>query len=350
MIWAAKQRLIVTLRLCGAALLPAQSHKALSLGGFDAADGAVYRILEQASLRGLCGPLSVVKPWPRSYALTVIGEVLAGSAARPNAALSAAERRILEDARTRYGAAPAAGLDLRRLAYRFGSDEGFRSSGEVDVQVDVLGSAAYRDDLAFATDNWFTVAVAGDMGERFSYSVALGLGILRNPRQFLGVNTVSGDPNDIFDETRKFNVYSLPQAFFPYGFKKHWDSFTLPLSDLSTSGMRPWPDTDISAGFSMQGEMAGSLLEDHFFWRFGRVDREWGGMAEGSSLVLNQNATPFAALEAAFRPFPWLSLSTLTGILEYSIDDRGLKASAATSQNAFSVSRLGVEHPYFHVD
>jgi hypothetical protein len=73
-------------------------------------------------------------------------------------------------------------------------------------------------------------------------------------------------------------------------------------------------------------------------------------MANGSSLILNRSAQPFLALEATAKPFSWLNLSTLTGVLEY-YDAESIKDSAESSQNAFSVGmvELNVKN-YFHAD
>jgi hypothetical protein len=102
-------------------------------------------------------------------------------------------------------------------------------------------------------------------------------------------------------------------------------------------------------------ELAGTLLKGHVSYRFAELDREWSGMTNNASLVLNQSSQPFLAGEISFIPFQWLSFSALTGVLEYGnmleIDSSGIKDAAATFQNAFSINTLEINYKnYFHID
>ena len=103
----------------------------------------------------------------------------------------------------------------------------------------------------------------------------------------------------------------------------------------------------------MLPELAGTLLGDHVFYRMGRLDREWAGQTSGSSLVFNQSAQPFLAIETTISPFSWLNFSSLTGVLEYhdALDAAGLTESAKTSQNAFSINQFEFNYKsYVHFD
>jgi hypothetical protein len=83
--------------------------------------------------------------------------------------------------------------------------------------------------------------------------------------------------------------------------------------------------------------------------RFGRMRREWGAMAEGSSLSFNRYAQPFLAVEATFNPVSWFAFSSLTGILEY-YNSEG-SGSAWNFQNAFSIEQLEFNYKnYLHID
>jgi hypothetical protein len=121
------------------------------------------------------------------------------------------------------------------------------------------------------------------------------------------------------------------------------------MNDATNSSMIGWPD-GYSVGFNLRPELAGSLMADHLTYRFGRIDREWGGMSNNSSLILNKQAQPFLALEVTATPFDWLKFSALSGVLEFN-DTESIKDSAASSQNAFSAGmvELNVKN-YFHFD
>ena len=97
-----------------------------------------------------------------------------------------------------------------------------------------------------------------------------------------------------------------------------------------------------------------------------RQKREWGAMDTDSSLVLNSHARPFLAAEATFNPFDFISLSTLTGILEmpnqdymndnawYLIDEDGKKTQDWEDghffQNAFSMIIVNLDFERLHFD
>lgn len=63
-------------------------------------------------------------------------------------------------------------------------------------------------------------------------------------------------------------------------------------------------------------EIRGVFLNDTIGIAAGRMNREWAGMDEGASLVLNANARPFFDEELILRPFKWFSLNSMTGVLK----------------------------------
>ncbi|MDR1948042.1 MAG: hypothetical protein LBQ38_01490 [Spirochaetaceae bacterium] len=92
------------------------------------------------------------------------------------------------------------------------------------------------------------------------------------------------------------------------------------------------------------------FLDNAIKWRLGRLEREWGNSAFGSSLALNSQARPFLGIEGSFTPFDWFGFSALTGILEY-YNEKGIKESAWTNQNAFATSMLEFKYKnYFYFD
>ncbi|MDR3114995.1 MAG: hypothetical protein LBU25_05685 [Treponema sp.] len=321
-------------------------------------DKSVYRILEQAALRGLCAPLSGAKPYSRNHILSGITEILdAESSPQGFGKLGDQERRILEDIRKIYAQEPP-GLDWQRGTYRFehsGRTGNLRFSGEAGLMVGSffsLGLYPQEGDSSWGTDIWPGFFFNGDLGEHFSYRITAAGGMIRAPRSTLGTyNTYYQDFQDAAPSSynQEIPVYSEPLAFFPYTYKPRWDGSVFNHSDISSAGYTSWP-SGLSVGSAMLPELAGSLLDGHIRYRGGRLDREWGAMTEGSSLVLNRQASPFLALEATVNPFPWLYFSTLTGVLEY-YNARGIKDSAATYQNAFSIAMVEINYrAYLHLD
>ncbi|WP_062328912.1 hypothetical protein [Treponema endosymbiont of Eucomonympha sp.] len=322
---------------------------------------AVYRILEHAELRGLCAPLPRVKPYTRAAVLSAIGEILSAET-DARFPLTEAERRILKETAAKYQKS-AAGLALNRAQYYTETDKNIHLSVGINFAWETEFSNAFyfgRNTYAWGTDNWLTGRIQGDMGTHFSYGYTIAGGFLRSPRKKLGTyhtyygeggdNNLPENPN-IQDENSSttdvlITAYSQPLAYFPYAYHKRWEGFVYYLdNEFSNSSQEKWPQP-LSAGWVTLPELGGSLLGGHITYRWGRFEREWAGMTNGASLMLNASAQPFLAMEASATPFDWLSFSTLTGILEY-YPENGLKDSARTSQNAFSVSMLEFNYKNF---
>jgi hypothetical protein len=197
------------------------------------------------------------------------------------------------------------------------------------------------------------------LGRNTSYGFALSGGVFKSPRTELGeYHTYNKDfnngavgpyPDEPWYKDEVITTYSEPKAFFPYTYKKNWDGSVWFITDVSNAGHKGWPQ-ELSIGYSMFPEFAGIFLNGHITYRIARLDREWGGMTNNGSLILNQSAQPFLAGDVTFTPFEWFSFSSLTGVLEYNNTD-GIKNSAAISQNAFSIVMLeGNYKNYFHLD
>lgn len=351
MIKSKSYRMILCVLISSSMPLAGQTHGSVAI------DNPVYQILEQAALRGLCAPLAGAKPYSRQAILTAITEILdTDGAPQRFGKLSDHERRILEETRTSY-VPVSRGLDWQRGTYTFEND---RSTGNIHLSGEVGLTAAScfswglyprNRDTAWGTDTWLGFFFNGDLGDHFSYRFTMAGGMIRAPRVALGTyNTyypgfTQEDPDHINQE---ITTYSQPLASFPYTYKQSWDGSVFNYRDISGS-YRAWP-SDLSVGDTMLPEITGSLLAGHIRYRGGRMDREWGAMARGSSLVLNQQAAPFLALETTVSPFSWCYFSTLTGILEY-YNTEGIKHSAATNQNAFSIAMLEINYQhYLHLD
>jgi hypothetical protein len=343
--------------------LSAQSHVSVSV------DDPVYYVLEMAELRGLCEPLPMVKPYSRSVIVQAINEILGHEA---SAGLSADERQILEDIKERLGKAPKTGFNWLRGVYHLAPQnkkgETF-FSGDIGISFRTLvaGGLFIEDNTTdVGTDTWGTGYTNGDIGSHFSFDFSFSMGFIRAPVKSNGegvddkYHTYYANYNNLSPEwpytshpqlpyvSQQIETSSEPMVFFPYTFRKNWDAFVFGSGDTVIGYRERWPSKR-GMGYSIQSELSGEFFDGAFGIRAGRMRREWGAMAEGSSLVFNSHAQPFLGIEATFRPIYWFSLSTLTGVLEYYNSD-GL-GSAWNSQNAFSIGQLELNHKnYFHFD
>lgn len=339
---------ILTLFFSGKAALYAQTHASVPV------DHAVYVILDQAEVRGLCPPLPSVKPYTFAKILETIDEILSAEPVRFGS-LTNSERAQLENIRAELSASTA-GFNPWKGMYRFDTagKKGVRFSGDIGVTLETLNSAAYyteREKTYFGTDTWGTLYVKGDVGEHFSFDVDFSAGMMRAERTELGeYDTYAPELIENEDHiNRRLSTYSQPLAFFPYTHQKNWDGFMVNVGPVTASNMKSWPN-DISIAAKMISEMSASAFGDMLLIRFGRIRREWGAMSPGSSLVLNSAARPFTGISADFNPVPWLAYSSITGVLEFD-NTNGIKTPAMTFQNAYSLQQLELNYKnYFHID
>jgi len=334
----------------------AQTQLAVPLGD------PVYYVIEQARMRGLCGFLPSVKPYSRTLVLSVIDEILNSDETRRFGKLTEAERGILEQFRTNFGPGKK-GIDMMRGTYSADHVwDDIYFSGELGFGANLIFAGGYYPDEGNfypATDSELSMYLKGDLGRKTSYGFTLNGGVFKSPRKALGTYHTyydgfnNGDvgpyPDIPWYKDQEITTYSEPMAFFPYTYKKNWDGSVWYTTAVTNSGHEGWPQ-ELSVGYSMIPEFAGTFLNGHVFFRVARFDREWGGMTNNGSLVLNQSAQPFLAAEVTLTPFSWLSFSSLTGVLEYN-NTKSIKDSAATSQNAFSIIMLEANYKnYFHAD
>jgi hypothetical protein len=345
-------KLVFFVSLC----LTAQTHTAVPLGD------PVYHILEQAQMRGLCRFLPSAKPYSRAFIISVIDEIFTKNETLGFGRLTESEGNILRQYRTDLSPGKE-GFDMVRGAYftdHLWDDSYF--SGEFGFGFDLFFAGGYYPEgggFRKATDSMLSLSVKGDLGKGLSYGLAVNGGVFMSPRNILGeyhtyyAGFNDGDdgpyPDSPWYKDRILTAYSEPVAYFPYTYKKKWDGSVWYTSDVSNSGHQGWPQ-NLSIGYSMIPELSGEFLNGHIFYRIARLDREWGGMTNNGSLILNQSAQPFLAGEITFAPFKWLSFSSLTGVLEYN-NTEGIKNSAETSQNAFSIVMLELNYDsYMHMD
>ncbi|MDR0551495.1 MAG: hypothetical protein LBG72_05710 [Spirochaetaceae bacterium] len=331
-----KKITLVAALVAAAIFAEAQTHTSVSL------DSRVYYILEQAETRGLCKPLSGIKPYTREVVVSAINEILNTPEGKR---LSDTERGILEDCLKTYSK-PEKGLDLMRGGYYNETHLGKNDtvlSANIGTGLEVQGSTGLYDSFNknyFGGEVWLSLFLNGDIGSHISYELGGEGGIFQVPRNLLGkYNTyyegfenVDGSEN----QNKKIDIYSEPLTHFPYTYKKRWDGSIYFLQDLYTYSS--WPDTPAGA-YNLTSELTASFWENRITARLGRISREWNSTSFGSSLALNQAARPFLGIEAEFRPFAWFSIASMTGFLEY-YNTEGIKESARNFQNIFSTTLL----------
>ncbi|WP_461251610.1 hypothetical protein [Treponema sp. R8-4-B8] len=327
----------------------AQNHNSISL------ENQVYYILEQAEIKGLCKPLSGIKPYTRSIVITAIEEILNSQKAEK---LRKHEIEILEQYLAVFSK-PKNGMDWRRGAWHgeteIGKDD-IELSANIGVSADIEGSAGfYYDDQYngnYGTDTWIQVYLNGDFGSHVSYNLSFEGGLIIVPRESLGkYHTYYENFNDGKDLTEykdeEIDVYSEPLTHFPYSYKKRWDGSVHHLNAMYD--FDSWPET-ASIAYNYKPELTSSFLDDKIIMRLGRLSHEWGSTPFGSSLALNQMSRPFIAIEGEFRPFSWLTFSSMTGFLEF-FNSKGEKASGMTFQNAYSITMLQLRYKnYLYFD
>jgi len=354
--------------------LQAQTHIAVPL------ENPIYTVIEQAQIRGLCGYLPSTKPYSRAMILRIIDEILASDPILELARLKETERNILEQFRkdftphrnganfTRgttssehtwhnvyFSSEFGVGLDFNFGAGYYSFASGYRYKPGDDP---LFEGAAFPEAGDFYKDFNIipSISFIGDLTKNASYGLTINGFIGKSPRAIFGqYETTPYDPTD--DETyyMKFPARSEPLAYFPYTYKKKWDSFVYFIDDISNRSMLCYPE-DLSVGYSMLSELSGEFLNGHFMYRFSRIDREWASPINGGSLVLNQSAQPFLAFETVIVPFEWISFSSLTGVLEYNNaigndNVAHLKGDSEIFQNAFSIVMLEISYKkYFKIN
>ena len=310
-----------------------QTHTSVPL------ESRVYYLLEQAQLKGLCAPLSGVKPYSQKTVITSLNEILDSNNVQK---LNSFEREILFHYLEKYENLHT-GLNIQRGILRGETavtDREIPLSLNAGINIDMEVSGGFYDSSYSGAETWFRFFLNGDIGSNVSWEAAAEGGLMKAPRKYLGeYNTyykgfINVPGSEFQNDT--IGVYSEPLTHFPYTYRKRWDGSIYFFSDLSV--FESWP-VSAAGGYNLMPEISASFLENRLFLRMGRLRREWSSTSFGSSLALNQTARPFLAMEADFRPFSWFGIASMTGILEYNNTD-GIKSSAMNFQNAYSITML----------
>jgi len=322
--------------------LSAQNHTSVHL------DSRIYYILEQAELRGLCSPLSGIRPYTENIITAAINEILENENARR---LSETEKAILNNYLDLYSK-DKTGFDFKNGKWSgkttIGNDFLLSLNAGLNADIELSGALySFNDGYYLGNEAWLGFYGNGDIGKYFSWEIKAEAGLIKTPRVLLGeYNTYyEGFINEYPFENKQLLAYSQPLTYLPYTYKKRWDGSVHYLDSLDS--FDSWPNT-MSVGYNLLSELSSSVLNDKLFFRIGRLNHDWGSTSFGSSLALNRMSRPFIGIEGEFRPLSWLSAASLTGLLEF-FNAEGEKKSAMTFQNAYSITmvRLNIKNFVF---
>ena len=250
-------------------------------------DHEAYDIIEMGIMYGIISPPPSAKPWPQSTVTKMLWEILDD----PGQVLSSRELDAVSNVYDTFDR--KSGLDLKEGRYR--AEDG-NDTFETGLAWESFFSVSAPDG-SIASVNTMKLYAAGDFAYYFSWNVtALG--------EFLYID--------------RDNVVS---PFFPYTCSRTWDGGVLSLRNAGAYSA--WPgDPAVAGGFF--AELNGAFLNEQLHLRIGRLRRDWGPQANGTSLYLNAHARPFTAIEGTYSPLAWLNLSLMNGALEYFREDKRL--------------------------
>lgn len=327
----------------------------------------VYEVLRASELKNLCGPLPSVKPYSKSYIIKTLEEILLNLEEVEDYDSMEIVQKFLDKYEYEEGLHLKEGyIKLENKSFDFPASLILYDSFIVNT-----GFGFYKNSSqsSWGFEAYDKFGFMGDLGKNLSYNCTGFVGLTKMPLEELGDDYRIGEwlyhtPGSQSPRTVKT---FRNNSFLPYKYSKYWDGACYYLSNLTGSGLEGWP-MNLSLAFAMNGEIHASLYDNAIELGLARHKREWGAMDTDSSLVLNSHARPFLAAEATFTPLKFLSLSTLTGILEmpnqdyindgawYMLkdDNSGQKLKDWEDgyffQNAFSMIILNLDFEKFHFD
>nr|MCR4900784.1 hypothetical protein [Treponema sp.] len=289
----------------------------------------IYTLLKNAEVQNLCDTLSTIRPYTQKYIAGQLNKILE-NLENSNDKKSSIMREVVEEQLKRFEKQD--GLSLKDFTYKI-SDQ--KASIPVSLIIDTYNDSFFsqgiysdskNNSLGYEITQNFNIY--GDLGNSISYRSQATLDLTKMNLKELGNYDIGwwwyddyGVPKEDFSREEHFSDRTIKTyrnyAVLPYSYKKKWDgSIYYAKGGMNSAGLKGWP-FELAGGFAFQGEIKGSFFDDLINFGIGRYNREWAAMDTGSSLVLNQNARPFFGIDSSVKPFDWLSLSMLTGFLEF---------------------------------
>lgn len=326
----------------------------------------VYDILRNAEIRSLCTTLSNARPYTEKYIVTKLQEILENLDDTSSAHAADGELEIIKAYIQKYSEKPEIQDKVYSFWYENESDTfpiTFHFNDSIHGYYST-GLYSESDLNAMGYEGYDQISFIGDFGNFISYRTDGYVGLTKMPLKYLGQYDIGTWLYHQSDDRRYIKTYAN-NAVLPYAYHKYWDGSVYFLTRMDASGLEGWP-VEHALAFAMKGEIRGSFFEDNLQVSVGRNNREYAAMDSGSSLVLNADARPFLGADARFKLFDWLSLSTVTGVLEfpnqdyindgawYLIDDDGNYKDRVEDyyffQNAFSLTEVDIDLPSLHFD
>ncbi len=353
---------LMILTVTGASVLSAQTNASVNI------DDSVYEILRSAQNKGICSPLSNVKPYTQQYIINKLYEI----AANLDNQEKIKELEIIQQYLARYELEE--GVNLKKGYVKFDNhNSDFPATLIISDSIyGNIGSGfyekSYQNSTGFDVFNNFNFK--GDLGENFSYFCKAYMGFTDLPLEKMGTYEIG--PWLYHDQTSQppRTITSWRNnSFLPYSFSKYWDGSSYYIQNLSADGLESWP-FGLSFAFGMSGEIHASFFNNMLELGISRQKREWGAMDDGASLILNAKARPFLAADFRLSPLDFISISGLTGILEAPNQEHINKAAwymlkenedgtvekakdwedSYFFQNAFSMVMVDLDFTNFHFD
>ena len=328
----------------------------------------VYEVLRSAEIQQLCTPLANEKPYTQGYIVKKLEEIIFNLEEQEEYDQIEIIQPYLDKFEYEEGQHLQNGyFKIENKDMSFPTSFIFYNTFTTNV-----GTGLYQnsDQNSTGYETFYSFGFMGNLGPKVSYNTTGTLGLTKMPLELLGedysigewlYNTKGNQP------ARTISTYRN-NSYLPYKYSKFWDGSCYFFSDFSASGLEGWAFAPALA-FAMTGEIHSSLYENRVELGLSRQKREWGAMDTDSSLVLNGHARPFLAAEASFKPFNFLSLSCLTGILEMPNQDyinqnawyrlhENEDGTFETQkwedgyffQNAFSMIKVDFDMTHFHFD
>ena len=339
----------------------------------------IYEFLDVAQKKGLCAPLNSYKPYTKSQIFNALCEINENSDL-----MTEKEIRIVEDYLKLYEPLQEKPKNNFLKASIANHDENFPVSFNYKSELEFIysgGIYSKSDYNSWGMDNLYKLNFDGDIGKGLSYRLKATIDISKMPlyevsKYFIGYPWYADEIGKYYngeyteDITKQAEVESkygryirryLNNSYLPYSYKKPWSGQFYYFSNMDAGGLEGWA-TNTGLGFSIDGEIRGSLFDNRIILGAGRIDREIAAMDNGSSLVLNKQAYPFLAVDAQFTIFKSLKFYSLTGILEYpnqdyinkdalaKLDAMGSTDDAFYFQNAFSLNMIEIDYKRVHFD
>lgn len=307
-----------------AAAIGAQQFNSVPLGH------EAYDLIEMGSLRGMITPPPFARPWPEYAVKEKLRSMLDASAG----ILSPWEQKIISSVLDSFNRKN--GFDYKQGRYR-----GVSASGTVTFEAGLNWESIFllkAPDAAVGSVNMAGLYASGDIGNFISWNCNILGGFLYIERENPGLHEHS--------DSSLWTVKAIPSSF-PYAFTKQWDGDVL--APANAGSYTAWPD-EFSFAYGFMPEVNAVFFDRRLELRLGRLRRDWGPAASGSSLVMNAQARPFTALEGTLSPLPWLDISFLNGGLEYFREDDQWP-NQGPFKNMFSLAQVEfTTGKYFYFD